>query len=30
MPDILSAIGQTPLIKLNNIPKSYGIKCEIC
>lgn len=30
MPDILTAIGQTPLIKLNNIPKSYGIKCEIC
>ncbi|XP_043788096.1 cystathionine beta-synthase [Apis laboriosa] len=29
MPDILTAIGQTPLIKLNNIPKSYGIKCEI-
>ncbi|CAK9821293.1 Cystathionine beta-synthase [Anthophora retusa] len=29
MPDILSAIGQTPLIKLNNIPKSYGIKCEM-
>ncbi|OAD57403.1 Cystathionine beta-synthase [Eufriesea mexicana] len=29
MPDILTTIGQTPLIKLNNIPKSYGIKCEI-
>ncbi|KOC61145.1 Cystathionine beta-synthase [Habropoda laboriosa] len=29
MPDILTAIGQTPLIKMNNIPKSYGIKCEM-
>ncbi|XP_076167727.1 cystathionine beta-synthase [Ptiloglossa arizonensis] len=29
IPDVLTAIGQTPLIKLNNIPKSYGIKCEI-
>ncbi|XP_031846235.2 cystathionine beta-synthase isoform X2 [Nomia melanderi] len=29
LPDILTAIGQTPLIKLNNIPKSHGIKCDI-
>ncbi|XP_076663494.1 cystathionine beta-synthase [Andrena cerasifolii] len=29
LPDILTAIGQTPLIKLNNIPKAYGIKCEM-
>ncbi|KZC13973.1 Cystathionine beta-synthase [Dufourea novaeangliae] len=29
LPDVLTAIGQTPLIKLNNIPKSYGIKCEM-
>ncbi|XP_050592435.1 cystathionine beta-synthase isoform X1 [Bombus affinis] len=29
LPDILTTIGQTPLIKLNNIPKSCGIKCEI-
>ncbi|KAK9299638.1 hypothetical protein QLX08_007432 [Tetragonisca angustula] len=29
LPDILTTIGQTPLIKLNNIPKSYGIKCEM-
>lgn len=28
-PDILHAIGCTPLIKLNNIPKSEGIKCEM-
>ncbi|KAF3428070.1 hypothetical protein E2986_09010 [Frieseomelitta varia] len=30
LPDILTTIGQTPLIKLNNIPKFYGIKCEMC
>lgn len=30
LPDILSAIGQTPLVRLNNIPKSHGIKCEMC
>ncbi|XP_003707114.3 cystathionine beta-synthase [Megachile rotundata] len=29
MPDILTAIGKTPLIKLNNIPKAHGIKCEM-
>ncbi|XP_012223724.1 cystathionine beta-synthase [Linepithema humile] len=29
LPNILSAIGQTPLVRLNNIPKSRGIKCEI-
>lgn len=29
LPDILNAIGQTPLIRLNHIPKSYGIKCEM-
>ncbi|XP_043260546.1 cystathionine beta-synthase [Colletes gigas] len=29
IPDILATIGQTPLIKLNSIPKSYGIKCEM-
>ncbi|XP_012525084.1 cystathionine beta-synthase [Monomorium pharaonis] len=29
IPDILSAIGQTPLVRLNRIPKSHGIKCEI-
>lgn len=29
LPDILSTIGQTPLIRLNKIPKSHGIKCEM-
>ncbi|XP_037932366.1 uncharacterized protein LOC119667149 [Teleopsis dalmanni] len=28
-PDILHVIGCTPLVKLNNIPKSEGIKCEM-
>lgn len=29
LPSILSAIGQTPLVRLNNIPKSLGIRCEM-
>ncbi|XP_076756644.1 cystathionine beta-synthase isoform X1 [Xylocopa sonorina] len=29
MPDILTTIGKTPMIKLNNIPKLCGIKCEM-
>lgn len=29
LPNILHTIGQTPLIRLNKIPSSYGIKCEI-
>uniref|UniRef100_D3TMI8 Cystathionine beta-synthase n=1 Tax=Glossina morsitans morsitans TaxID=37546 RepID=D3TMI8_GLOMM len=28
-PNILDVIGCTPLIKLNNIPKAEGIKCEM-
>ncbi|XP_077274172.1 cystathionine beta-synthase isoform X1 [Temnothorax americanus] len=27
--NILSTIGQTPLVRLNNIPKLHGIKCEM-
>jgi cystathionine beta-synthase len=27
-PDVLEAIGHTPMIKLNKIPQSYGLKCE--
>ncbi|XP_068226946.1 cystathionine beta-synthase isoform X2 [Palaemon carinicauda] len=27
--NILSHIGNTPLVKLNNIPKSFGLKCEV-
>ena len=26
---VLDAIGNTPLIRLNKIPQSYGLKCEI-
>lgn len=28
-PNILHAIGDTPLVKLNNIPQKYGVKCEV-
>jgi len=27
--NITEVIGNTPLVRLNNIPKSYGLKCEI-
>ncbi|XP_076055996.1 cystathionine beta-synthase isoform X2 [Oratosquilla oratoria] len=27
--NILQHIGNTPLVKLNNIPKSYGLKCDV-
>lgn len=29
LPNILHTIGNTPLVRLNNIPKSFGIKCEM-
>ncbi|KAG5321816.1 CBS synthase, partial [Acromyrmex heyeri] len=29
LPNILSTIGQTPLVRLNKIPKAHGIKCEM-
>lgn len=29
MPNILHNIGNTPLVRLNVIPREYGIKCEI-
>ncbi|XP_071453662.1 cystathionine beta-synthase-like protein isoform X2 [Hetaerina americana] len=29
MPNILHAIGNTPLVRLNKIPKSFGVKCEV-
>ncbi|XP_030766540.1 cystathionine beta-synthase-like [Sitophilus oryzae] len=28
-PDVLSMIGNTPMVKLNNIPKSAGVECNI-
>lgn len=30
LPDILGKIGDTPLVRLNKIPKEFGLKCEIC
>jgi cystathionine beta-synthase len=27
---ILDHIGNTPLVRINNITKSEGIECEIC
>jgi len=30
LPDILDTIGQTPMVRLNKIPKAHGIKCEMC
>jgi len=29
MDSVLDAIGNTPLIRLNHIPKAEGLKCEI-
>lgn len=30
LPNILHAIGNTPLVRLNKIPQSEGIECEMC
>ncbi|CAG2244213.1 CBS [Mytilus edulis] len=30
LPNILHQIGNTPLVKLNNIPKKEGLQCDIC
>lgn len=27
---ILDAIGNTPLVRLNRVPESLGIKCQVC
>lgn len=27
--DVLDAIGHTPMIRLNKIPKEFGLKCEV-
>ncbi|EDO43469.1 predicted protein [Nematostella vectensis] len=29
MPNILQKIGDTPLVRINNIGKTYGLKCEL-
>ena len=30
IPNILHRIGNTPLVRVNNIGKSCGLKCELC
>ncbi|KAK2905277.1 hypothetical protein Q8A67_007076 [Cirrhinus molitorella] len=29
LPNILSWIGETPLVRMNKIPKAFGVKCEL-
>lgn len=29
LPNILHRIGDTPLVRINKIPKVFGLKCEI-
>lgn len=29
LPSIIDAIGNTPCVRLNRIPKDHGIKCEV-
>uniref|UniRef100_A0A9J8CMZ5 Cystathionine beta-synthase n=1 Tax=Cyprinus carpio carpio TaxID=630221 RepID=A0A9J8CMZ5_CYPCA len=29
LPNILSRIGETPLVRMNKIPKMFGLKCEL-
>ncbi|XP_051998441.1 cystathionine beta-synthase b [Xyrauchen texanus] len=29
LPNILSMIGETPLVRMNKIPKAFGLKCEL-
>ncbi|KFQ31931.1 Cystathionine beta-synthase, partial [Merops nubicus] len=29
LPNILKKIGCTPMVRINNIGKSYGLKCEL-
>lgn len=30
IPNVLYNIGKTPLIRLNRIPQSLGVECEVC
>lgn len=30
LPNILHKIGDTPMVRINKIPKAFGLKCEIC
>lgn len=29
IPNILSKIGETPMVRMNKIPKAFGLKCEL-
>uniref|UniRef100_A0A146LW23 Cystathionine beta-synthase n=2 Tax=Lygus hesperus TaxID=30085 RepID=A0A146LW23_LYGHE len=29
LPNILDAIGNTPLVRLNRVPQDHGVKCEV-
>nr|AAW78657.1 cystathionine beta-synthase [Danio rerio] len=29
LPNILSKIGETPMVRMNKIPKAFGLKCEL-
>ncbi|KAL1268189.1 hypothetical protein QQF64_033552 [Cirrhinus molitorella] len=29
LPNILSRIGETPMVRMNKIPKAFGLKCEL-
>lgn len=28
--NVLEAIGETPLVRLNYIPEMFGVKCQVC
>lgn len=30
VPNVLHQIGKTPMIRLNRIPQSLGVECEVC
>lgn len=30
IPSVLHNIGKTPMIRLNKIPQSLGVECEVC
>ncbi|NWS99390.1 CBS synthase, partial [Mionectes macconnelli] len=30
LPSILKKVGCTPMVRINKIGKSYGLKCELC
>lgn len=30
MDNVLQVIGNTPMVRLNTIPKEEGVQCEVC